>query len=31
VWAFNEHAIKFFEGMGIGVKTMILEKILNKH
>lgn len=31
VWAFNENAIKFFEGMGMGVKTMILEKILNKH
>ncbi len=31
VWAFNENAIKFYEGMGMGVKTMILEKILNKH
>lgn len=26
VWAFNENAIKFFEGMGMSVKTMILEK-----
>ena len=26
VWAFNENAIKFYEGMGMSVKTMILEK-----
>ena len=31
VWAFNENAIKFYEGMGMSVKTMILEKKLNKH
>ncbi len=31
VWAFNDEAIKFYESIGMSVKTMILEKKLNKH
>lgn len=27
VWAFNHEDIKFYEGIGMSVKTMILEKI----
>ena len=31
VWAFNDEAIKFYEKFGMSIKTMILEKKLNKH
>lgn len=30
VWAFNESAIKFYESLGMSVKNMKLEQILNK-
>ena len=31
VWAFNESAIKFYESLGMSVKNMKLEQVLNKN